>query len=239
MKKILTVFLVASSLFLISSSEQSMAKELGTDRIFVISRFFPSQIFIPASQISNKPANELIKESVMTANSLSQLSKLSEIDSITSIMIEKKKDAGSKQLFNIWGVSNDFFKFFDLSKNSFKAKGSILVAKSSFEKNNWKSGSPLELISEFYGAPKVKALADSVDLEAHPILKKFENLALMDLNDLQSEGTGVPNPRILIRIKPQIDIAQAKEKIQAFLNTATPAIKGSELRIKSLDDAKF
>lgn len=239
MQKILAVLTATTAIFLTSFSSQSAAKEAISDRIFVISRYFPTQIFIPASQTSGKSANELIKESIMTTSSLSQLSKLSEIDSIATIIIEKKKESGSKQLFNIWGVSNDFFKLFDLNKSSFKAKGSILIAKSSFEKNHWKSGSPLELISEFYGAPKINAQADSADLEAHPILKKFENLALMDSNDLQGEGTGVLNPRIFIRIKPQIDIAQAKEKIQAFLSTATPAIKGSELRIKSLDDAKF
>lgn len=239
MKKILRVLLVATSILLTSFSELSLAKNVGTDRIFVISRYFPAQVFIPASQTEGKSANELIKESVMTANSLNQLLKLSEIDAIATILIEKKKVAGSKQTLNIWGVSNDFFKFFEIARDAPKAKGTILLAKTSFEKNNWKSGSQLELISEFYGAPKINALATSFDLETHPILNKFENLALMDANDLQAEGTGVLNPRIFIRIKSRIDPTRAKEKIQTFLNTATPAIKGSELRIKSLEEAKF
>jgi hypothetical protein len=123
----------------------------------------------------------------------------------------------------------------------FKDKKEIIVSSALLKKNAWKVGDAVELLSSHPQAPKLATLIGVVDVASHPLLKRFERFAIMDVGYVNSlTKPSILSPKLFVRFKANVDVAKAKDKLQHFLDeTAQPGIKDFSFKLAPLSDAKF
>jgi hypothetical protein len=244
MKKL---FVVVMSLFAVIANNQAQtlkdAKILDEKNFFVISRVSKQPIFVPASKDTGSLAIDDVRDSLIAKESLKQLAAFPEIEALLLLSYEQKQESSSRQILDIWGVNQEFFSFFGLPKEArqFKDKKEILVSSALLKKNAWKVGDAVELLSSHPQAPKLAASIGAIDIASHPLLKRFERFAIMDVGYVNSlTKPNVLNPKLFVRFKANVDVAKAKDKLQHFLDeTAQPGIKDFSFKLVPFEEAKF